>query len=133
MIEAETGREDNADRLEAIGRNSEGRWAPGSVGPRIRWGEKLGAPRIWLIYRLIRAGFEPAVRVATAHEYRSPTFPNRRVGHPRRGSNPARDSSTGSQRLRRAEIFAPPILGSFRPFALSPFRLIAVSLTSRIP
>src|SRR5258707_11181677 len=65
----------------------------GETGPSIGWGEELGAPRMWLIAKMFRAGFEPR-RGCTTSRGLDRTENDDILGDAKRtrGSNPGRSS-----------------------------------------
>jgi len=90
-------------------------------GPLIRWGEKLGAPRISFVESgYLRAGFEPYSACGSPLRALTIQRVQGRSGSLGQTMSTAR-LKTGAEGLiqqttpRRAEFFAPP-----RPYALSP-------------
>ena len=104
-------------------------WAKRRMGekePRIWWGEKLGAPTLWLPLNLSRAGFEPR-RGRTTSPGLERTENDQILGDATctHGSNPARSSQARWCPFVRAEIFALPDPGSL--FTNAPIRRRAAS------
>jgi hypothetical protein len=151
MIEAETGREDNADRLEANGRNSEGRVGPGIRYTLVGRGSRTFATysqRPWLIWtgceqcrrraepRYARRTFRPSSATRT-HNLLFAAMSRLSVAHSgTNGSAHALASLAISRDKRRAlrisgersgasphqSISDPGFVSPIRPFARSPFR-----------
>jgi len=95
----------------------------------MRWGEKLGTPRMSFVESVTTAPVLSrtvrVVRLCVALQYSVSGAGQHHQAkqRPRRGSKPARRALFNKRHLRRAEFFAPP-----RRFARAPFRLLAARL-----